>query len=279
MPASFVHILMKGILLAGGNGRRLGYLTEVTNKHLLAVYDKPLIFYPLETLLSCGLRDILIVSGREHVSGFLRLLGSGKQFGAKFTYKVQDDAGGIAQALSLAEEFVGDDSCAVILGDNIFEDDLAPHVQAFSERTRSGDSGSGGAHIFLKEIPDAQRFGVAELDGDRVVGIEEKPVSPKTNYAVTGFYLYDSTVFDVIRSLRPSGRGEYEITDVNNAYVTRRALTATILADDWTDAGTFESLFHANTLARKITLARQERDHGGVARASSAQNAKRMNRP
>lgn len=265
---------MKGILLAGGNGRRLGYLTEVTNKHLLAVYDKPLIFYPLETLLSCGLQDILIVSGREHVSGFLRLLGSGKQFGAKLTYKVQDDAGGIAQALSLAEEFVGDDQCAVILGDNIFEDNLAPHIQAFSDRAGSGHAGSpirdfaGGAHIFLKEIPDAQRFGVAELDGERVIGIEEKPVSPKTNYAVTGFYLYDSTVFDVIRSLQPSGRGEYEITDVNNAYVARQSLTATVLSGDWTDAGTFESLFHANTLARKLTLARQERDHGGNVRAT-----------
>ncbi len=240
---------MKGIILAGGNGRRLGYLTEVTNKHLLAVYDKPMIFFPLQTLLDCGIRDILIVSGRDHVEGFLRLLGSGVKFGARFTYKVQDEAGGIAQALSLAEDFVGSDSCAVILGDNIFENNLGEHVRAFGDKR--------GAHIFLKEVADADRFGVAELDGDNVISIEEKPSVPKSNYAVSGFYLYDSDVFTIIKTLRPSGRQELEITDVNNAYIDRSIMTATRLDGDWTDAGTFESLHHANVLARKIELARQ----------------------
>lgn len=246
---------MKGIILAGGNGRRLGYLTEVTNKHLLAVYDKPMIFFPLQTLLDCGIRDILIVSGRDHVEGFLRLLGSGVKFGARFTYKVQDEAGGIAQALSLAEDFVGSDSCAVILGDNIFENNLGEHVRAFGEKSEA--DAKRGAHIFLKEVTDADRFGVAELDGDRVISIEEKPSVPKSNYAVSGFYLYDSNVFTIIKTLKPSGRQELEITDVNNAYIERRAMTATHLSGDWTDAGTFESLHHANVLARKIELARQ----------------------
>lgn len=240
---------MKGVILAGGNGRRLGYLTEVTNKHLLAVYDKPMIFFPLQTLLSCGIRDILIVSGRDHVEGFLRLLGSGVKFNARFTYKVQDEAGGIAQALSLAEDFVGTDSCAVILGDNIFEDDLGEYVRTFEGRV--------GSHIFLKEVEDADRFGVAELQGDKVISIEEKPAHPKSNYAVSGFYLYDSQVFTIIKTLSPSGRNELEITDVNNAYIERGTMTATVLKHDWTDAGTFESLHHANVLARKIELARQ----------------------
>ncbi len=267
---------MKGILLAGGNGRRLGYLTEVTNKHLLAVYDKPMIFFPLQSLLDCGVTEILIVSGREHVGGFLSLLGSGEKFGAKFTYKVQDTAGGIAEALGLAEEFVGDDSCAVILGDNIFEDKMETFVQEFA---KSGK----GAHIFIKDIEHASRFGVAELDGNRVINIEEKPEHPKTNFAVTGFYLYDSSVFEIIKRLRPSGRGELEITDVNNAYIGSGTMTASILSGDWTDAGTFESLHHANVLARKLELARNSsildddgRTHGTirssapVARTSSA---------
>lgn len=255
---------MKGILLAGGNGRRLGYLTQVTNKHLLAVYDKPMIFFPLQTLLDCGIKDILIVSGREHVGGFLGLLGSGEKFGARFTYKVQDQAGGIAEALGLAEEFVGDDTCAVILGDNIYEDQMGPFVEAFAKNKH-------GSHIFLKEIEHAARFGVAELDGDRVINIEEKPEHPKTNFAVTGFYLYDSSVFNVIRTLRPSGRGELEITDVNNAYIAQGNMTASLLKGDWTDAGTFESLHHANVLARKLELARNSsileddgRSHGTI---------------
>lgn len=252
---------MKGILLAGGNGRRLGYLTEVTNKHLLAVYDKPMIFFPLQTLLACGIKDILIISGRDHVGGFLRLLGSGEQFGARFTYKVQDAAGGIAQALGLAKDFVGQDSCAVILGDNVFEDEMGVYAKTF-ERS------AGGAHIFLKEAENAARFGVAELDGNKVLNIEEKPADPKTNYAVTGFYLYDSRVFDIIENLQPSARGELEITDVNNAYIAAGTMTATILKGDWTDAGTFESLHHANVLARKIELERMARTHRGIAPAS-----------
>ena len=255
---------MKGILLAGGNGRRLGYLTQVTNKHLLAVYDKPMIFFPLQTLLDCGIKDILIVSGRDHVGGFLSLLGSGDKFGAHFTYKVQDTAGGIAEALGLAEDFVGNDTCAVILGDNIFEDQMGGFVQEFAK-------GGQGAHIFLKEAENAARFGVAELDGNRVLNIEEKPEHPKTNYAVTGFYLYDSSVFQTIKTLRPSGRGELEITDVNNAYIGTGTMTASILKGDWTDAGTFESLHHANVLARKLELARNSsileddgRTHGTI---------------
>lgn len=247
---------MKGILLACGNGRRLGHLTEVTNKHLLAVYNKPMIFFPLQTLLSAGLRDILIVSGMDHVGGFLRLLGSGEQFGARFTYKVQDSAGGIAHALALGEDFANGDNCAVILGDNIFEDNLQPYVAAFE--------GKKGAHIFLKETSEAHRFGVAELDGERVIGVEEKPKEPKSPYAVSGFYLYDSEVFSIIRKLRPSGRGELEITDVNNAYIERVRMTATILQGDWTDAGTFESLHHANVLARRIELTKEARVHGGL---------------
>lgn len=241
---------MKGIILAGGNGRRLGHLTEVTNKHLLAVYDRPMIFFPLQTLLDCGIHDILIVSGRDHVGGFLSLLGSGEKFGARFTYKVQDQAGGIAEALGLAEDFAAGDSCAVILGDNVFEDTMGPFVDEFSKSKK-------GSHIFLKETEDAGRFGVAELDGHKVLNIEEKPAQPKTNYAVTGFYLYDASVFDIIKTLRPSGRGELEITDVNNAYIHAGAMTASVLTGDWTDAGTFESLHHANVLARKLELARR----------------------
>lgn len=255
---------MKGILLAGGNGRRLGYLTQVTNKHLLAVYDKPMIFFPLQTLLDCGIKDILIISGRDHVGGFLGLLGSGEKFDARFTYKVQDTAGGIAEALGLAEDFVGNDTCAVILGDNIFEDQMGGFVRDFAK-------GGQGSHIFLKEAENAARFGVAELDGNRVLNIEEKPEHPKTNYAVTGFYLYDSMVFETIKTLRPSGRGELEITDVNNAYIHAGTMTASILKGDWTDAGTFESLHHANVLARKLELARNNsileddgRTHGTI---------------
>jgi glucose-1-phosphate thymidylyltransferase len=239
---------MRGVVLAGGNGRRLGDLTEVTNKHLLAVYDKPMVFFPLQTLLDCGIHDILIVSGRDRVGGFLSLLGSGRKFDANFTYRVQDEAGGIAEALALAEDFARGDNIAVVLGDNIFEDDLAPFVRDFEGRK--------GAHIFLKHVADANRFGVAEIDGDRVISIEEKPAMPKSSYAVSGFYLYDSRVFELIRNLKPSGRGELEITDVNNAYIARGEMTATLLTGDWTDAGTFESLHHANVLARKIELER-----------------------
>lgn len=235
---------MKGILLAGGNGRRLGQLTVVTNKHLLPVYDKPMIFYPLQTLIDAGLREILIVSGKDHAGGFLKLLGSGKDFGCKFLYEVQEEAGGIAQALGLAEKFVGNDNVAVILGDNIFEDNFASEVQTFQDKK--------GAHIFLKDVRDANRFGVAEVKDDKILGIEEKPKRPKSNYAVTGFYLYDSEVFEVIKTLQPSGRGELEITDVNNYYIKKGLMKANFVKNEWTDAGTFESLYRANRVARKI---------------------------
>ena len=238
---------MKGVILAGGNGRRLGPITEVTNKHLLAVYNKPMIYYPLQTLINAGIKEVLIISGKEHAGGFLRLLGSGKVFGAKFQYEVQEEAGGIAQALGMAESFVNGDNCAVILGDNIYEDNFLKDVMDFD--------GKKGAGVFLKEVPDANRFGVAEIRDGKIIGIEEKPKTPKSNYAVTGFYLYDGGVFDVIKSLKPSLRGELEITDVNNYYVQKGLMEGHFVKGEWTDAGTFESLYHANRIARKIVLA------------------------
>jgi len=226
---------IKGVILAGGSGTRLGMLTRVTNKHLLNVWDRPMILYPLEILLKAGIKDILIVSGPEHSGHFLRLLGSGKEFNARFTYEIQDEAGGIAQALSLAEDFSDGKNLAVILGDNIFQDNLSQDINNFKS----------GAKIFLKEVPDANRFGVAEIKGDKIIGIEEKPKNPKTNYAVTGFYLYDSKVFDIINSLKPSKRGEYEITDVNNCYIKNGLMQYSVVKGFWSDAGTFESLFKA----------------------------------
>lgn len=233
---------MKGIILAGGFGHRLRPLTEVTNKHLLPVYNQPVIFYPLQTLLDAGVRDILIVTGPEHAGGFIKLLGSGKRFGARFYFVVQEDAGGIAQAVGLADSFAQGDSIAVILGDNIFQDSFRDSIHQFST----------GAMIFLKAVQDPQRFGVPDLDGTRVLRIDEKPLHPQSPYAVTGFYLYDATVFDIIRSLKPSARGELEITDVNNAYVELGQMNAVILQGDWTDAGTFESLYEANRIARDL---------------------------
>ncbi|MBI5413872.1 NTP transferase domain-containing protein [Candidatus Peregrinibacteria bacterium] len=235
---------MKGIILAGGNGRRLNPLTEVTNKHLLPVYDKPMIFYPLNTLMQTGIRDILIVTGKEYAGGFLKLLGSGREFGCRFTFEVQEDALGIAHALALAEDFADSSDIAVILGDNIYEDNLAPTVNYFKS----------GAHVFLKETDDAKRFGVAEVKGDKIIGIEEKPAQPKSNYAVTGLYIYDSSVFKVVKTLKPSGRGELEITDVNNYYVKEGKMKYTILEGRWMDSGTFESLFKASEIARKMAL-------------------------
>lgn len=231
---------MKGIILAGGNGRRLAPLTEVTNKHLLPVYDKPMIFYPLQTLLDAGIRDILIVTGKEYAGGFLKLLGSGRKFSCRFTFEVQEEALGIAHALWLAEEFADAENNAVILGDNIFEEDISRTIKNFS----------GGAHIFLKETSDANRFGVAEIQGDQIIGIEEKPKNPKSDFAVTGLYLYDREVFSIIQKLKPSKRGELEITDVNHEYVKRKKMAFTILKKRWTDAGTFESLYLANSIAR-----------------------------
>lgn len=243
---------MKGIILAGGNGNRLKPLTEVTNKHLLPIYNKPMIYYPLKTLVDAGIRDILIISGVRHAGSFLQLIGEGHDVGCTVHYRVQEKALGIAQALGLARDFVGDEGCAVILGDNIFEDDLSNEIAKHKD--------TKGAHLFLKEMDDACRFGVAELKGKEVINIEEKPKQPKTNYAVTGLYIFDNSVFDIIAGLKPSNRGEYEITDVNNAYIERGDLTATILKKRWTDAGTFESLFRANDIARDIFVKKNYSD-------------------
>ncbi|MGE4495409.1 MAG: sugar phosphate nucleotidyltransferase [Methanosarcina sp.] len=233
---------MKGVILAGGTGSRLYPLTKVTNKHLLPVYDKPMIYYPMETLVNAGIKDIMIVSGRGHAGHFLELLGSGVELGVHFTYEIQEKAGGIAQALSLAEDFVDGDSVTVILGDNIFQDNIKEDVKNFKN----------GARIFLKEVPDAHRFGVAELNGDKVIGIEEKPKQPKSNFAVTGLYIYDSGVFSAIKTLKPSGRGELEITDVNNYYVNKGAMEYGMLEGFWSDGGTFESLLRASNLISSI---------------------------
>ncbi|MFQ5428770.1 MAG: sugar phosphate nucleotidyltransferase [Phycisphaerae bacterium] len=232
---------MKGVILAGGSGSRLLPLTKVTNKHLLPVGRKPMIYHPIEKLAGCGIEEILIVTGVEHMGDVVGLLGSGRDFGVRFTYKVQDEAGGIAQALGLAEHFAAGSRIAVILGDNIFEDALAPEADRYRAQPT-------GARILLKEVPDPHRFGVAELDGDRVVSIEEKPESPKSAYAVTGIYFYDADVFEIVRTLKPSGRGELEITDVNNAYIRRGDLGFGFLKGWWSDAGTFKSLARVQAL-------------------------------
>ncbi|MBY0369309.1 NTP transferase domain-containing protein [bacterium] len=232
---------MKGIILAGGTGSRLFPLTKVTNKHLLPVGRQPMILHPIGKLIEAGITEILIVTGVEHMGDVVTLLGSGKDYACRFTYKVQDEAGGIAQALGLAEDFCRDSKMAVILGDNIFTDSLKSFAQAFHEQP-------SGAKILLKEVSDPQRFGVAQLDGNKVLSIEEKPRQPKSRLAVTGIYFYDPSVFEYIRTLRPSGRGELEITDVNNAYISKGTLTYDQLTGNWTDAGTFESLKTANDL-------------------------------
>ena len=234
---------MKGIILAGGTGSRLYPLTKVTNKHLLPIYDKPMIYYPMQTLIDAGIKDIMIVSGRGHVGHFLELLGSGSEFGVNFSYEIQKEAGGIAQALSLTEKFANGDDVTVILGDNIFQDNIQEHVKSFK----------AGARIFIKTVQDAHRFGVAEVNHDKnkVLGIEEKPASPKSNYAVTGLYIYDNNVFDIVKTLKPSNRGELEITDVNNEYIRKGELSYSVLDGYWSDAGTFESLFRASELIRK----------------------------
>ncbi len=234
---------MKGIILAGGYGTRLLPCTKVTNKHLLPVYDKPMILYPLETLIAAGIKDIMIVSGTGHAGHFLELLGSGKDMGIRLSYAVQEKAGGIAEALGLCEDFADNDKIAVVLGDNIFTDQeqIKKAVADFINQEK-------GAKILIKEVPDPKRFGVAELDGDRVVSIIEKPEDPKSNYAVTGFYCYDKEVWNIIKTLKPSGRGELEITDVNNYYLATSILTYEMYKDEWTDAGTFESLLRASNI-------------------------------
>ena len=235
---------LKGIVLAGGTGSRLMPLTKVTNKHLLPVGQKPMIYYPVEKLTSVGIEQILVVTGVEHMGDVVGLLGSGSEFGCQFTYKVQDEAGGIAQALSLAEDFAKGQSVAVILGDNIFQSSLKQYADRFIAQ-------KVGARVLLKEVPDPHRFGVAEIAGDKVVSIEEKPKQPKSNYAITGIYFYDAAVYDIIRALRPSARGELEITDVNNGYIAKEQLGYDILEGWWTDAGTFASLGRAGELLMK----------------------------
>ncbi len=235
---------LKGIILAGGTGSRLMPLTKVTNKHLLPVGRKPMIYYPLEKMIGAGIVEILIVTGTEHMGDMVNLLGSGKDFGCRFTYKVQDEAGGIAQALGLAENFAHGNPVAVILGDNIFEDALLPYADAFRAQQR-------GARILGKTVNDPERFGVAEVSGDRVVSIEEKPRRPKSKIAVTGIYFYDAAVFEIIRVCKPSARGELEITDVNNEYIRRQELKFDMMTGWWSDAGTFASLAHVNALIEK----------------------------
>jgi len=232
---------LRGVVLAGGTGSRLRPLTKVTNKHLLAVGNKPMIYYPIDKLLSAGVDEILIVTGVEHMGDVVNLLGSGRDFGCRFTYKVQDEAGGIAQAMGLAENFAQGQPLAVILGDNIFQANLKEYVDQYLAQ-------ENGARVLLKEVPDPQRFGVAQIQDGRVIHIEEKPKNPKSGYAITGIYFYDASVFDIIRSLKPSARGELEVTDINNAYIAKKALAYDILRGWWTDAGTFDSLKRANEL-------------------------------
>lgn len=233
---------MRGVVLAGGAGSRLNPLTRVTNKHLLPIFDQPMVYYPIQTLVNAGIEDILIVTGGKNTGDFLRLLGDGRNFGLKhINFAYQEGEGGIAQALGMAEYFANGESICVLLGDNIIENNICQAVENFKTQT-------GGAKILLKQVPDPHRFGVAEIRGSRVIGIEEKPKAPKSNYAVVGIYLYDETVFEKIRRLKPSARGELEITDVNNFYIDENKLTYEILEGWWTDAGTFESLLRANNL-------------------------------
>jgi len=236
---------MKGIILAGGLGSRLRPLTKVTNKHLLPIYDKPMIYYPIETLVDAGIKDIMVVTGGNSAGDFLRLLGNGKDFGLDdIYYTYQEGEGGIADALKLCEHFAEGERVCVILGDNIIQKSIATYVQRYAQQKT-------GARILLKEVEDPERFGVAELDGERIVGIEEKPAAPKSRFAVTGIYMYDARVFDYCRNLKPSARGELEITDVNNAYIKSGDLQYDVLDGWWTDAGQFESLYHATTLVAR----------------------------
>jgi glucose-1-phosphate thymidylyltransferase len=233
---------MKGIVLAGGLGTRLHPLTKVTNKHLLPIYNKPMIYYPIETLVGAGVDDILLVTGGNSAGDFLRLIGNGKEFGLKhINYTYQEGEGGIAEALGLAEHFAEDDPITVVLGDNIIEGSIRKAAEDFAKQ-------KSGAKIFLKKVSDPERFGVATLDGDKVTKIVEKPTNPESDYAVVGIYMYDNSVFDIIRTLDPSERGEMEITDVNNAYIERGEMTYEILDGWWTDAGTFPSLIRAGKL-------------------------------
>ena len=245
------EIKMKGVVLAGGTGSRLYPLTKVTNKHLLPVYDKPMIYYPIETLSAAGVTDILIIVGGESVSDFPKLLGSGKELGVNIAFKTQMGSKGIPVALALAKEFIGDDKFMVVLGDNIMEDSLKKEAEKFLK----SDS---GAHIVIKDVKDPERYGVVEVKGNAVISITEKPKKPKSNLVATGVYMFDSTVFDIISDLKPSQRGELEIADVLNFYMKSNKLSYTILEGFWTDAGTLEALFHATTIVRANRLTNKE---------------------
>ncbi len=239
----YINMIKKGVILAGGTGSRLAPMTKVTNKHLLPVYNKPMVFFPIETLKKSGITEVLIITGTESAGDFMKILGSGEEMGMHFTFRVQDGSAGIADALRLAENFAGNDDLAVILGDNIYEDDFSTEISEFV----------GGAHVFLKEVLDPTRFGVATLsDSGEVTKIIEKPENPETGFAVTGLYLYDNSIFKKISGLSPSERGEYEISDVNQMYIDEKKMRASILQKGWNDAGTHESLFYAGQLAREI---------------------------
>ena len=236
---------MKGIILAGGSGTRLHPLTKLTSKQLLPVYNKPMIYYPLNTLLKAGIKDILIIVAPEHADDFIKLLGSGKDFDASFSYQVQDKPEGLAQALVIGEDFLDDQSCALILGDNIFTDCLSEAVKNFKS----------GAKIFAKKVHDPERFGVVEMDGDgKVLSLEEKPAKPKSSYAQTGFYLYDNRAVSFAKSLKPSARGELEIVDLNKKYLELGELDSEVIGGEWIDAGTFESLHRASVIVREHEL-------------------------
>jgi glucose-1-phosphate thymidylyltransferase len=239
---------MKGIILAGGSGTRLHPLTKVTSKQLLPVYDQPMIYYPLKTLLTAGIRDILIIVAPERSGDFLNFLGSGREFGARFTYEIQDKPEGLAQALIIGADFIDGDSVAMILGDNIFTDNFTKSIGNFKK----------GAKIFVKEVPDAQRFGVAEIKNGKVISLEEKPRFPKSSYAQTGLYLYDSRVTGFAKNLKPSARGELEIVDLNNIYLKNGELEAEIVKGEWIDAGTVESLYKAGTIIRNHKIGSKE---------------------
>jgi glucose-1-phosphate thymidylyltransferase len=233
---------LKGIILAGGLGKRLWPLTKITNKHLLPVYDKPMIYYPLTLLVEAGIKDIILVTGGNHAGEFLRLLGDGQAFGlTHINYTYQEGEGGIAQALGLARHFAEGSKTVVVLGDNILENSIKPYVDRFRKQ-------KSGARVLLKKVDDPERFGVATMRGDRIAAIEEKPLKPKSDLAVTGVYMYDENVFDIVKTLKPSKRGELEITDVNNAYIKRGGLQFDVLDGWWTDSGTIESLHRANRL-------------------------------
>ncbi|PKP58770.1 spore coat protein [Candidatus Atribacteria bacterium HGW-Atribacteria-1] len=242
---------MKGVILAGGTGTRLFPLTNATNKHLLPVGKEPMIYNPIKQLLSAGISDILIITSKQHMGDVVRLLGSGKEFGCDFTFKVQEEAKGIAHALLLAEYFANRDRIVVILGDNITTHSIKPYVNNFKKQ-------ESGAKVLLRKVSDPERYGIAALDELKVIKIEEKPKEPKSNYAVIGIYMYDNKVFDIIKILKPSVRGEYEITSVNNEYIKNNELTYDVLKGEWTDAGTFESLQYANKIAFKYNNEIQE---------------------